>query len=674
MINFPVLKELKIENYGLYPGTPGASGLTIDFRKQGLSLVIGANGLGKSTLINIILRVLTGAFDLGKFDRTDELGNLKLAATERADLKGLFSNRVQDQAKNAVVTLVVKFGEVEITIVRSLYDLSLIDLKEGLSSVQFPERAGEKEERFQKVICEAARIADFGDWLLVLHYIVFYQEDRRALVWDTSAQRELLRVLLLDAEESTNWKNKARNVLELDSEFRNLRSSLNKQIKRLRSEISNTEDRKGLRSELESLKEVRQETRKKLQVIDGDVNEKNDTRKKLREQLLLARNELDGKCRDLENAKLLVLESTLPTLSDTAKFIISQIMAGEFCLACGSESPAARAEFEHRLENNICLICGTHAAGDDTHTEPVEMANLRIKKLVADIASKKKSVEDIDQNLQRIEEEIFSWSVQIQEYQDVIRDTTIKIAPIEAFFAKTEEPATKAGVQISSLELIRDERAKDLQREHIDFTDFLKTVEHKFLSKTSEIQGEFNRKVQDFLIEDCEVSWKKVDWRLGQEEKPIEFPAYIFKMRSGTHQVVTERRNPTEVSESQREFIDLAFRIALIQTAGRGGCGSIIMDAPESSLDAVFVERAANVFTEFSRSSGNKLLLASNLVDGNLLPTLLAELYRTNTVDSALVNLFSIGLPSKAVVDYRENYDKYFERVNIIAKGIANVN
>lgn len=671
MINFPILKELIIENYGLYPGTPQNPGLNINFRGQGLSIVLGANGLGKTTLINIIFRVLTGAFDLGRFDRTDELGNLRLTAAERSDLKGLFAARVQDQARNATVTLVVEFGGMEVLIKRSLHDLSLLDLKEGLSVVQLPDKNGLREERFQSVICLAAKVADFGDWLLILHYVIFYQEDRRALVWDTSAQRELLRVLLLDSEESGVWKNNARKVLELDSEFRNLRSSLNKQIKRLREQISSAEDRSGLRSELDSLKKIQQETRSLLAIVNEDIKEKNSSRVLLREQLLRDKNDLDSLSRDLENAKLTALESTLPSLSDTSKFILSQLLADEICLACDSHAPEAKKEYERRLESNICVICGSHSADDSNHAEPVVIANLRIQKLVDEIKEKKRAEEVIVTNISVVEEELLSWSIQAQGYQETIRETVMRMAPIEGVLAKTDEPATRASVQINSLELMRDERARELEAEHSAFTDFLGTVEHKFLSNTDNIQFEFNRIVQEFLIEDCEVTWKRVDWKLGQEEEPIEFPAFIFKMRSGTHQVVTERRDPAEVSESQREFIDLAFRMALIRTSGSGGAGSIIMDAPESSLDAVFVERAADVFTAFSSSAPNKLLLASNLVDGNLLPTLISEVYRTNTIETALVNLFEVGMPSKAVLDHKDQYESHLERVMVRAREIA---
>jgi len=39
-----------------------------------------------------------------------------------------------------------------------------------------------------------------------------------------------------------------------------------------------------------------------------------------------------------------------------------------------------------------------------------------------------------------------------------------------------------------------------------------------------------------------------------------------------------------------------------------------VIDAPESSLDAVFVTRAADVLTRFAADGGNRLLITSNLI------------------------------------------------------------
>ena len=59
MINLPVLHKLDIENYGLFPGTELEPGLHTEF-PPGIKLILGANGLGKSTLVNILYRMLTG--------------------------------------------------------------------------------------------------------------------------------------------------------------------------------------------------------------------------------------------------------------------------------------------------------------------------------------------------------------------------------------------------------------------------------------------------------------------------------------------------------------------------------------------------------------------------------------------------------------------------------------
>ncbi|WP_312596640.1 AAA family ATPase [Stutzerimonas nitrititolerans] len=670
MINFPVLKELKIEEFELYPGKNDDKNLAIDFRRQGLSLVVGANGLGKTTLINLVLRLLTGPYDLGKFDRVDELGNLKLVAAERPDLRSFFSSRVKDGAQNAKATLIVSFGEMELTIVRSLSDLALLDLKEGLSAVAFPKQDN-REHIFQKTICQAAKISDFGDWLLILHYIIFYQEDRRALVWDSSAQREILRILVLDSEESLEWKKKARNVLELDSEFRNLRSAINKEIKKRRSQISATEDRNGLRSELESLTKINSEYKNSLSKLNDEISIKSADRSRWRESLLRIKSELDSELRDLEHAKLIALESVLPGLADTSKFILSQLMADDFCLACNNEVPNFREELEKRLSSGHCLICGSSSRGHSHSHGPLDISSARIKKLSESIKEKKTAEQDYKKNLDETDRQLAEWNVQAGEYKELIRQTLIKSAPIEAVLSKVDGPVSRLQAEIGNFQQILDEKQKSLQVEQIAFHEFLHSIEEKFLSHMESIQRSFNQIVQEFLVEDCEVSWKKVDWRLGQEGKPLEFPAFVFKMRSGSHQVMTERRSPAEVSESQREFIDLSFRIALIRIAAASIGGSIIMDAPESSLDAVFVERAASIFTGFSRQKGNALLLASNLVDGDLLPRLLSELYLTNTLDTGLINLFEVGVPSKAVVDYQEKYKDHFESVKSKAKEIA---
>lgn len=130
MINFPIITRMEIRGFGLYPGRPGRQGLETSFAR-GLTLIVGANGLGKSTLVNILFRTLTGPFDIGGIDRVDVLGNLDLTEAYRGALRTLFANRVADHARQASIRLDVAFGSNTLSIERSLADLSITDLRDG---------------------------------------------------------------------------------------------------------------------------------------------------------------------------------------------------------------------------------------------------------------------------------------------------------------------------------------------------------------------------------------------------------------------------------------------------------------------------------------------------------------------------------------------------------------
>ena len=64
--------------------------------------------------------------------------------------------------------------------------------------------------------------------------------------------------------------------------------------------------------------------------------------------------------------------------------------------------------------------------------------------------------------------------------------------------------------------------------------------------------------------------------------------------------------------------------MALAKVATPLGATSLVMDAPESSLDSVFTSRAARVLGRFGKKEeGNRLVITSNLVEGDLIPQLL---------------------------------------------------
>jgi hypothetical protein len=175
---------------------------------------------------------------------------------------------------------------------------------------------------------------------------------------------------------------------------------------------------------------------------------------------------------------------------------------------------------------------------------------------------------------------------------------------------------------------------------------------------SDQVKGSFDEYAEGFLFEQCRLVWSLQKTTLGQGGEVMEFPAYELEMTGTDFTSPVRRTGPDQVSESQREFIDLAFRMALISTGAEGGVGSLVIDAPESSLDAVFVTRAARVLGRFAEPSrANRLIVTSNLIEGRLIPALLAAGGASDDPGaSRVVDLLTLAAPTAAVKQLSGEY------------------
>jgi len=127
MTFFPIFKSVTIERYELFP--PSLTKPLVFNFNAGPTVIAGVNGSGKTTLVLMLLRALTGPFDLPASRSEEELGQIrpevvKLPKAERV----VFGARVADGAETAILTLEAKFGTSSIRISRQLADLSLVAL------------------------------------------------------------------------------------------------------------------------------------------------------------------------------------------------------------------------------------------------------------------------------------------------------------------------------------------------------------------------------------------------------------------------------------------------------------------------------------------------------------------------------------------------------------------
>ncbi len=181
-----------------------------------------------------------------------------------------------------------------------------------------------------------------------------------------------------------------------------------------------------------------------------------------------------------------------------------------------------------------------------------------------------------------------------------------------------------------------------------------------------EIKTLFTDYAGQLLGERCELAFTTETRSIGQSGEQFEFPRFEVLMTSGVFAKPSERRGITDVSESQREFIDLAFRMALMSVAsGKQTNAMLVLETPEASLDSLFVERAGTLLRKFASGGGNRgnlLIATSNLNNENMIPSLLGAAKAstrktTAALDSRIPNLLVEVAPNAAL---RENR-RYFE-------------
>ena len=121
---FPSIKKIQIKNFSLYPGDLNFS---YDFI-QGINLIIGGNGVGKTTFLNILKFALIGLYKKGLDTKRREYKGIEYRYDKRINLPyKFFSNRMDDVEYKllAEVTLTFSLNRTLFEVTRDLYSPSV---------------------------------------------------------------------------------------------------------------------------------------------------------------------------------------------------------------------------------------------------------------------------------------------------------------------------------------------------------------------------------------------------------------------------------------------------------------------------------------------------------------------------------------------------------------------
>ena len=621
--------------------------------KPGLTLVLGANGLGKTTFVTMLYRLLTGPYDIPVLLSGKDLGRARLHATVlRGNKRRIFAQRVADNAAHASAQLTFDLGGEQITLERNLADLKLRSFTVGDSP------PSEHERHYQNEMVRLANVSTFGDWILLLRYIVFYFEDRRSLVWDPSAQQQLLRILFLDADGARYWTNREREILQLESRVRNMSAVVTAEEANLARDEARSLQREDLRDELCLLDRTLRKATEPLQELNSVISDIEHRHESARLRYLTLQQQRESLYRSLERLQLLAISTRLPRQSDSARYILAQLVTEANCLACGTHVPRFIESMNSRIHDSKCIICGSTMFRPEDHT-PTDLTNEKIRRGVLDLQDLEQDLADARTEFESSELERRQATTAIGRLERLVVRNKARIEVLSKQLPPEEQQLHKRRQDLSSIHTRIELLRQDLTEKRKRFTNILTEANIAIERNASQVQQYFNDYAREFLFEDCRLVWSPRLARLGQTGPRFAFPAFELELGGSNFTGTIRRSGPDVVSQSQKEFIDISFRMALVKVAVQRNGTSLIMDAPESSLDAVFEDRAARILGSFGRpDGGNRLVLTLNLVSGDLIPGLLRQSATENDRSERIVDLLNIATPTAAIRSLRRDYER----------------
>lgn len=657
-ISLPVIQRVTIRNFALYPG-PNNSGLDITF-PDGISVIAGINGIGKTTLLTLLLRMLLGPNDPEKATRSvGRASRRRLVGLKKFDF---FSKRVPGKlGDDAFATLFFTLGGKSIEVARYLGSLKLKSVK--ISGKRYDP---ESEIDFIDYLGNLSGLLSGYDFHMVVRYLQFFGEDRIPLLWDAGAQFEFFKILFLEDTVASSLNDAFAQIQKIDTDYRNRLHQLNKRKESLPPVATNSAN-----IELETLdKMIKEATDAHI-----DAEKQFQTRKSeydnLQKELRSLDNMSDEAQVDLAQLELqfsqtdaMFILQALPSLRDKEKFLMQGYATGCGCFICGSKSKKQLENIGKKTRKGHCFACdATISNPKPDNVTPISLPQVR--SLEEKIENLRRNAEQIELQRTDIEQEI---AISSQAFREAVnlRNSALQKREYLEIQRPSQDQKPVVGLQA---ELDREQDALDeLAENRKELTEKYRAAVDQAQERMGvlkeTLESTLTAYATSFLQEKVSVTFsRQTPFKIATGADRVNIPTFTINMTSSTHKVAHERLQSNSVSESQKEFLDLAFRMTLLDMVNDNGPIMLVIETPEASLDSWFMRRAADLMRRFAPEDtgiSRKVIATSNVNGTQMIPALLGLVEDDGSItklplerENHLINLLDLT-PPPAALDQQE--------------------
>jgi hypothetical protein len=601
---------------------------------HGAYVILGGNGLGKTTLMQAVVYGLAGGAD----DKIEEKKWLRWSSS-------YFRGRLSPtQIGAAEVEVRFRLGDRSIAVRRGFKGPDVLAVREG-NAAWTSENAG---DRFAEALRIYGGYLDVNDFAFVVHRLLYLPESRRLIAWDTDAQIRLLMLLNQDITPEREFRQNRSQLRLLDSKKRHIRVALNKAERELASLLEYESDVPDeIEEEVED--EENQDGRAQEEQLPQIVEELNVVMRKRAE---IERRERDAvtdlsrvsllieKLRDeIERSEAGLIANFLTTSEREQNLALGKLVENAICPACGTHAAQLADAAQVYLRNHQCVLCGS----DEPHVVNPELAELR---------------DDLDQQLreQQAFEEIIrlarderqtlqNQELDLQARVNQVRDRRSAVAIVE----RNLPEMTAATLKGLKQHLENEEAEAELQMTAIrskleaDYAAFRRKID----ARMDDLRASYTEYATAFLGLPCQLE------EIGQKAL-LELKLFVPSFDG------IVRPTPESCSEAQRFFLDIAFRLSLIASASN--CeGTFFCETPETALDISYIDNVVTMFSTFSKKRHN-ILLTANVQTSGIAEKIVTRLPKAER-QQHVIDLLQVGRLSDVQVGATKAFRRAIRRM-----------
>ena len=607
-LRLPRLSRVRLRRFSLFAGNPDAEVMAGD----GVLCLVGANGIGKSTLLTAINFCMTGTVpDPGRvFESINEYYRYT-----RDYSKDFFRGRIDGlDEKDAEITVSFRLGAYAYEITRGLFEpeelryLSVVNLSGGHESptitVSDDLPRSERHKAYTNAFVAHSGVASFEEFVFLQHFVFTFDENRKTLFWNPRIMELVLyRAFGAESDMAKRVDSLRREIDAQDSRVRNrqweatrMRKRINEIRARQSEQVGTKEEFDVLATEHESLTKRYEEEADALHMAEDAVRDAHMQLAKLSVR--------EGSLRD-DYARL--FDSQFAFRSRPSEHpLVAQSLEDRICGLCGAGGAEVAEAIESRTTGETCPICGSSVATDSPQRDGAS----DLRRIDSEISAVRHTIRDVHATLEGLQvaetEARKAWVVTKDRLAEFERDSGRTLEALRALLDVGEDQATLTEHRAQLAEVEHDKEVAQEKRAGLkaEQDSLRRSLESHYVQVESTFVPRFSDLARRFL--GMALSVQLEARRTGQVRLVVEVKG-------------TTRRRHHQLSESQRFFLDIALRMALTQhmsdAASRGG---MFIDTPEGSLDIAYEKRAGDMLASFAES-GHQVIMTANVNTSKLL-------------------------------------------------------